>query len=56
MKLKLELNSDVQEIRKLENVLTKLKMARETKMPYYKFRDIIKNGIERMSDNDRDEY
>lgn len=25
-------------------------------MPYYKFRDIMKNGIDRMSDNDREEY
>ncbi len=45
LELKLELNTDVQEIHKLENVLTKLKMARETRMPFYKFRDIMKNGI-----------
>jgi hypothetical protein len=31
-------------------------MAKETQMPYYKFKDIMKNGIERMSDNDRNEY
>lgn len=31
-------------------------MAKETKMPYYKFKDIIKNGIERMSDFDKEEF
>lgn len=50
------MNADIQEIHKLENVLTKLKMAKETRMPYYKFRDIMKNGIERMSNDDREEY
>lgn len=25
-------------------------------MPFYRFRDIMRNGIERMSDNDKNEY
>lgn len=45
-----------QEIRSLERVVFKLKIAKEAKMPFYKFKDIVKNGFHQVSEEDKEDY
>ena len=55
-KVEQEIQKVREEIRKLEQFGQKLKVAKAVKMPYYKFRNIMKHGLVSMENEDREEY
>ena len=55
-KVEQEIQKVREEIRKLQQFGQKLKVAKSVKMPYYKFRNIMKHGLVSMENEDREEY
>ena len=55
-KVEQEIQKVREEIRKLEQFGQKLRVAKSVKMPYYKFRNIMKHGLVSMENEDREEY